>query len=81
MNLLDTDDDTLRDRMERSPGPLLDDIRRLQDEVRAARRSCSTWESAALAALLALGLDDDTAGRVGSRIRELSVAFAGTEAC
>lgn len=71
MNLLDTDDETLRDRMERSPELLVPEVRRLQAEVRALRQSAAAWESATLAGILAAGLDKATAKRARSRIREL----------
>lgn len=41
-------------------------------EVRKLRARCAAWEMAALAGMLARGLDTETAGRVGDRIRALS---------
>lgn len=70
-SLLDSDDDTLRDYMERSPELLVPEVRRLQADVQRLRQAAAEWESATLAGLLAAGLDDDTAGRVRERIRAL----------
>lgn len=78
MTLLDTDDDTLRDRMERSPELVVPEVRRLQAEVHALRRSAATWESATLAGILAAGLDKATAQRARSRIRELILTDLAT---
>lgn len=52
MNLLDTDDDTLRDRMERSPEMVMPEVRRLQREVDRLKRlvgedlghRCESWD-------------------------------------
>jgi hypothetical protein len=49
-----------------------DALRYAVTETERLRRLLATWEMAALAGLLALGLDTETAGRVGDRIRELS---------
>lgn len=41
-------------------------------EVARLEQLCAVWESATLAAMLAMGLDDSTADRVGDRIRALA---------
>lgn len=77
MSLLDCDDVTLHDRMERSPELVVPEVRRLQAEVHALRRSAASWESATLAGILAAGLDKATARRARGRIRELILAEPG----
>lgn len=78
MSPLDCDDDSLRDRMERSPDLLVPEVRRLQAEVRELRQSAAAWESATLAGLLGAGLDRETAQRARKRIRELILTDAQT---
>lgn len=51
------------------PGPR---VVQLIDELERVRKERTTWEMGMLASLLALGLDTETAERVGARIRALS---------
>jgi Arc/MetJ-type ribon-helix-helix transcriptional regulator len=55
-----------------------DALRYAVSETERLRRLLATWEMAALAGLLALGLDAETADRIGDRIRELSTTQAVT---
>lgn len=52
MSLLDTDDDTLRDRMERSPELMVLEVRRLQSEMQQLQAAPSPLDAVHLGATL-----------------------------